>query len=178
MPFVFNNLNQKLENAQIEEAEQQSKRIAALGKQLEENPEPVEKLSSFVDKYNWLPKDILAGLGIASLTNPAINLDDQEPFVGDLVRAWTKHSKENASRLGALTKGSIRGLFVGFDAAAERILKRPIQAAGGVYVGENINPTVALFDIIPGLGFTLAKGLGMTDMSYSEFFTKREQKLQ
>mgnify|MGYP003147850295 FL=1 len=178
MPFVFNNLNQKLENAQIEEAELQSKRIAALGKQLEEDPAPVEKLSSFVDKYNWLPKDILAGLGIASLTNPAINLDDQEPFVGDLVRAWTKHSKENASRLGALTKGSIRGLFVGFDAAAERILKRPIQAAGGVYTGENINPTVALFDIIPGLGFTLAKGLGMTDMSYSEFFTKREQKLQ
>ena len=36
MPFVFNNLNQKLENAQIEEAELQSKRIAALGKQLEE----------------------------------------------------------------------------------------------------------------------------------------------
>ena len=36
----------------------------------------------------------------------------------------------------------------------------------------------SLNDIIPGLGFTLAKGLGMTDMSYSEFFTKREQKLQ
>ena len=178
MPFVFNNLNQKLENAQIEEAEQQSKRIASLGKQLQDNPEPVEKLSSFIDKYGWLPKDLLAGLGIASLTNPAINLSDEEPFVADLINAWTKNSKENASRFGAITKGSIRGLFVGFDAAAERILKRPIQAAGGVYVGENINPTVALFDIIPGLGFTLAKGLGMTNMSYSEFFTKREQKLQ
>ena len=60
MPFVFNNLNQKLENAQIEEAEQQSKRIASLRKQLQDNPEPVEKLSSYIDKYNWLPKDMLA----------------------------------------------------------------------------------------------------------------------
>ena len=178
MPFVFNHLNQKLEVAQIEEAEKQSKRIASLGKQLKENPEPVEKLSSFIDKYGWLPKDMLAGLGIASLTNPAINLSDEEPFVADLIQAWTKNNKENSSRLGALTKGSIRSLFVGFDAAAERLLKRPIQAAGGVYTGEKINPTVALLDVIPGLGFTLAKGLGMTNMSYSEFFTKREQKLQ
>ena len=98
MPFVFNHLNQKLEVAQIEEAEKQSKRIASLGKQLKENPEPVEKLSSFIDKYGWLPKDMLAGLGIASLTNPAINLSDEEPFVADLIQAWTKNNKENSTQ--------------------------------------------------------------------------------
>ena len=34
-----------------------------------------------------------------------------------------------------------------------------------------------MLDIIPGLGFTLVKGLGMTDMSIP-FFTAREKKLQ
>ena len=178
MPFVFNNLNSKLETSQIEQSEQEARKLAALGKQLEENPEPAERLASFAERYGWMPPDLLAGLGIASLTNPALKLDDQEPFVADLVNAWVKNNKENSNRFTALTKGAIRSLFVGFDAAAERFIKRPIQAAGGVYTGEKINPTAALLDIIPGLGFTLVKGLGMTDMSYSEFFTEREKKLQ
>ena len=176
MPFVFNNLNYKLDLAQIDEAEKEAKKLGALGKQLADNPEPVEKLESFINKYAWMPPDVLAGLGIASLTNPAINLDDAEPFVNDLINAWTKNSKENSNRLTSLLKGSIRAAFVGFDGLAERFIKRPIQAAGGVYAGENINPTAALLDIIPGLGFTLVKGLGMTDMSFSEFYRKRNQK--
>ena len=68
-----------------------------------------------------MPPDLLAGLGIASLTNPALKLDDQEPFVADLVNAWVKNNKENSNRFTALTKGAIRSLFVGFDAAAEKI---------------------------------------------------------
>ena len=40
MPFVFNNLNSKLETSQIEQSEQEARKLAALGKQLEENPEP------------------------------------------------------------------------------------------------------------------------------------------
>lgn len=178
MPFVFNNLNSKLELSQIEQSEQEAKKLAALGKQLEEDPSPAERLATFAERYGWMPPDVLGGLGIASLSNPALKLDDQEPFVADLINAWVKNNKENSNRFTALTKGAIRSLFVGFDTAAEGLIKRPIQAAGGVYTGENINPTAALLDIIPGLGFTLVKGLGMTDMSYSEFFTKREKKLQ
>ena len=177
MPFVFNKLNYKLEQKEILEAEREAEKLKALGKQLQDNPKDVENLDRFINRYGWLPKDVIAGLGIASLTNPGLNLTDQEPFVRDLVNAWTKNNKENANRLTAALKGGLRAAFVGMDGAAERLIKRPIQAAGGVYVGENINPTVALFDIIPGLGFTLAKGFGMTNMKYSEFFAKREQKL-
>ena len=178
MPFVFNNQNLKLQEQEIYEAEQEARKLKALGKELEKNTRPVEQMVKFTDRFGWMPPDVLAGLGIASLTNPGLNLSEQEPFVRDLVNAWVKNNQENANRVTASLKGAIRTAFVGFDGAAESFIKRPIQAAGGVYAGENINPTAALLDIIPGLGFTLVKGLGMTDMSYSEFFAKREQKLQ